>query len=449
MKPNSGDWLVVGVPYSEESGLADAGRIECFPVVDSMTAPRFRMTAPDGHVQQGARFGFSVAVGDINGDGIDDIVVGAPGQDAPTRQEQGRVFIFFGPWNPLNQPPYAFVSVLDADSIDLDPQGGGEQFGFSVAVGSLDDVLDSLDVVVGIPFADDLPAATSETGAIDIFLNPPPARNLRRDQHVLQADARRAAGNHYGWSVAVGWIARPDPQSPDLGDIVVGVPDWDYRGWVDAGCLSAHFGHFVLAQARWNNDPGFFQVALGQGYLDETRYGSSLALGDWTCDGWDDLALGGPGDLNAEEEPLGPEGRVTIFESTGLYLMSSGSTPADSVIFAPEAPWIHPLNTFGFSLAFAQIDGDPYLELVVGAPWASTMGLGHVFVFDSDPGVVPAMWPVHTHFGDPAPGGTDRFGWSLAIAHRLGTSLDDLVIGSPHSDIPGTNDAGEVFVWNY
>src|SRR5690606_13587269 len=78
-----------------------------------------------------AFFGTSVATGDFNGDGMDDLIVGSPGARTPDLN-QGAVYVFFGPL------PNGNLQAEDANVI-LRGEAVAHRFGESVTVYDLDD----------------------------------------------------------------------------------------------------------------------------------------------------------------------------------------------------------------------------------------------------------------------------------------------------------------------
>jgi len=84
------DWgdYIAGAPYNDASGL-DAGSAYIFEPID------YLVKALNGE-SAGDHFGISVALaGDVNGDGFDDVIVGAPGNDAGGSMA-GRAYVFSG-----------------------------------------------------------------------------------------------------------------------------------------------------------------------------------------------------------------------------------------------------------------------------------------------------------------------------------------------------------------
>ncbi|CAK9807089.1 Integrin alpha-8 [Anthophora quadrimaculata] len=87
----------------------------------------------------GEYFGASLAVGDLNNDGLDDLLVGAPywGED------NGKVYVFFG----TSKGQFEVAAILKGNS-----KGG--YFGYAIACGDLDaDGFD--DIIVGAPWEED------------------------------------------------------------------------------------------------------------------------------------------------------------------------------------------------------------------------------------------------------------------------------------------------------
>ena len=115
-----------------------------------------RNTLQEPTPENGARFGFSVASGDVNGDGLDDVIVSANFADAG-QTNAGEVFVFLGGAG-------AFDTTSDATLQEPTPEIGA-QFGISVASGDVNnDGLD--DVIVGANFSD---AGQTDAGEAFVF----------------------------------------------------------------------------------------------------------------------------------------------------------------------------------------------------------------------------------------------------------------------------------------
>lgn len=84
--------LVVGAPQAEDG----AGAVYVFPGRDALADGATPTLTVRGGASEG-RFGAEVACADLDGDGLDEVVVGAPGQDAPDGTiEVGAVYAFAG-----------------------------------------------------------------------------------------------------------------------------------------------------------------------------------------------------------------------------------------------------------------------------------------------------------------------------------------------------------------
>jgi len=105
--------------------------------------------------QTGEYFGAAICVLDVNGDGLDDILVGAPHYGAAKTWDQGRIYVF------LTKNVMEEITFVSTDP--LSKRQSGAQFG--AAVSSLGDINKDgyKDFVVGAPYED------SGTGAIYVY----------------------------------------------------------------------------------------------------------------------------------------------------------------------------------------------------------------------------------------------------------------------------------------
>ena len=82
--------FAVGAPGQDVGSCCDQGQVTVFSGVDGT-----RLLTLPPRPQPGANFGTALtSVGDINGDGVPDLAVSAPGQDARGLVDLGQVFVF-------------------------------------------------------------------------------------------------------------------------------------------------------------------------------------------------------------------------------------------------------------------------------------------------------------------------------------------------------------------
>jgi hypothetical protein len=132
--------VVIGAPHDGNGASSDAGRVFVFlgdgRTID--TTPSAVLTAPAS--ESGAHLGASIAVGDVSGDGIADIVAGAPEKDGASTDE-GAVYVWLGS---AGGPSSAVLWTSPASA-------ASGAFGASVAIGGDVDHDGYADVRAGAP----------------------------------------------------------------------------------------------------------------------------------------------------------------------------------------------------------------------------------------------------------------------------------------------------------
>jgi hypothetical protein len=373
---------------------------------------------------QGDRFGAAVAsLGDVNGDGAQDVAVGAPGTDDDSAKTGAAWVLFLAAdgaiqgSQELSATTGGFTGPLD--NVDL--------FGTSVAgLGDLDQ--DGVpDLAVGAIGDDN---GGNKNGAVWILLLNADG-TVKAEQKISDTMGGFSGGldNVEEFGLALG--AAGDVDGDGVGDLAVGASIETSTG-VKQGGLYLLFlnpdGTVKASQEISAREGGF------TGVLDNVdEFGSAVVgIGDLDQDGVPDLAAGAPGDDDGGSKT----GAVWV-----LFLNPDGTVKAQQKISAAEGGFggaLAPGDRFGSALALlGDLDPDEQADLVVGAPGDAGAGAlrGAVWMLFLQGDGTVEDW---TKAGDAQGGFTgalangDALGSALALLGDLdGNGLQDVLAGAP------------------
>lgn len=353
--------LVAFAAYSDRSG-EDLGTLYLVPGTDG--AALVPLLAPQS--PSGMRYGQAGAVvPDLNGDGFEDLVVGAPYQAVAGRSQQlGQVYLYPGSASGFAAAPTQTWS-------GFAQHGGFDQFGWGISTAGDFDCDGTPDLAVVARF-EDLAAANTYPGAS--YLVPgtcSAARNNSGAVFVFRGNPGGAPASEPSFiyfgeqanqglrEVAGGF----DFDADGCDDLAVGSLDWDRPGNVN------NVGGVALIRGRAADSGGRITlicdaslVLLGRAAND--NLGRNLAvLGDLDGDGCDDVATGAPGD----DPTANNEGSVRIVYGWG----GTGCAPTPRMLALRSALTN---SAGGYAVAAGDVDGDTFPDLVVGLPNAAANG---------------------------------------------------------------------------
>lgn len=369
--------------------------------------------------------GDTIPDGDLDGDGIVDLVAGAYGDDGEAGQDTGAVYLMFLDSDGSSRSDYIRVSnrtTTGANMIRLalDPEG---EFGRSVAVLAKDPANDHVALAVGAP------GARSGQGQVHVLVlqlqlgTSEPVKLVR--QYKVLPPASAAAAARFGSAIA--WM--PDQDGDGYADIAVGAP---------AG--GANSGSVYVMNSR---DATLMQTIKSESESAGDLFGSAVALAhDYDGNGHRELLVGSPGAAGGGAVHLlfMPAAKAVTYTPASLGLGSAaapGRRLADS-----DVP-------IGQSVTMAgRVDGDLVPDLTLGSPDYGATNSGGLVQMTLQATVAPPMPP-----GLPprAPLSTDNSQTELASSPSAPPTPDEMVADVPVGGIVAGVVIGVlalgVFVW--
>ena len=387
--------FIIGCGNNDDAGM-DAGKVYIYRGGRTISKNPFWQKKGEAWNH---KFGSSAAsAGDVNNDGFDDVIIGAP-QYRDGNTYKGKAYIYLGG---SSMGGAAFWTCLG--------ESQGDIYGCSVA--SAGDVNNDGfdDVIVG---AKDNDGNGNNRGKAYVYLGGTEMSNT-----PFWAKTGEQDNDDYGISVAGAGNVNGD----EYDDIIIGARNNDERT-SGAGKAYVHLGGSSISMVP------FWE---GIGELEYENFGQCVAsAGDVNSDGFDDVIIGAPG----SDESYDKAGKVYVF---------IGGTPMNLTSFC-EINGESKADEFGSTAARGgDVNGDGFDDIIVGSLFNDDGGndAGKSYVYLGGSSINESTFWTKT--GEKK---EDRFAYSVSSAGDVNNDgYDDVIIGAIANDAGGNN-AGKGYVY--
>lgn len=360
------DDLIMGAP-GERAVYVVYGRRSFSPSNEPVDLFAFRADWTIRGRSEDEQFGFALDSADMNGDKINDLIIGAPFAPQGGMKRVGKVHVLFGRKDIARSTTYP----LDSVSSDLIFTGNtlDDRFGITLAHGDFD-ADKKIDLAVGSYMATNY--AAKQAGTVTILLgkkltmksvvrvSSESVRSDNLDIHVDPISPNQDAPKNdtlftadhsfdwFGYSLTAG-----DLNSDGIDDLIIG--SFPYLKNKSQGEV------YVL----WGKENAILQHAkLSRVYAprEESLIGGAVSVADLNHDGTQDLIIGSPTGAPGNTTKLGRVYALSFFPRNNKAWDFS-KIPADLTIQGRDSN-----DWFGNSIVVGDFDNDGNRDMVVGAP---------------------------------------------------------------------------------
>jgi len=339
----------VNVIYGSSNGLSPTAALPDQLLVQENN----RQETPEA----GDRWGRTLAVGDFNNDGKDDLAVASTGQDFSGATDTGAVSVIYGAAAGLgnNIPSQTWTQ----NSLSFDASDANDAFGSSMATGDFNN--DSYDdLAIGVPGEAD--GALFAVGAVSVIYGSSAGLSAPGNQLWYQSSPDIEGDNEdrdfFGSALAAG-----DFNNDGFSDLAIGIPSEAFcigDFVTEDGAVSVIYGSSgglsaTAALADQIHSQSGTLKGLSCEILSSDQLGSALAVGDFNNDERDDLAVGVPGEglFDFDDESVDAAGSVNVIygSSSGLQVSAGPGTQVWNRHTPSVEGNIAVEDAFGFALA--------------------------------------------------------------------------------------------------